>query len=45
MDSLRDFAPKSLQVQERALGSKDYEVLLQQAFPEITAVSAYGGEQ
>jgi len=45
MESIRYFAPKSLQVQERAVTTKDYEVLLQQAFPEITAVSAYGGEQ
>ena len=45
MDSIRYFAPKALQVQERAVTSKDYEVLLQQAFPEISAVSAYGGEQ
>jgi len=45
MESIRYFAPKALQVQERAVTSKDYEVLLQQAFPEISAVSAYGGEQ
>lgn len=45
MESIRYFAPKALQVQERAVTTKDYEVLLQQAFPEITAVSAYGGEQ
>ena len=45
MESIRYFAPKSLQVQERAVTTKDYEVLLQQAFPEISAVSAYGGEQ
>jgi len=45
MESIRYFAPKSLAVQERAVTSKDYEILLQQAFPEITAVSAYGGEE
>jgi len=45
MESIRYFAPKALQVQERAVTTKDYEILLQQAFPEITAVSAYGGEQ
>ena len=45
MESIRYFAPKALQVQERAVTSKDYEVLLQQAFPEISAVSAYGGEE
>jgi len=44
MESIRYFAPKALSVQERAVTTKDYEILLQQAFPEITAVSAYGGE-
>ena len=45
MESIRYFAPKALAVQERAVTTKDYEVLLQQAFPDITAVSAYGGEE
>ena len=45
MESIRYFAPKSLAVQERAVTTKDYEILLQQAFPEIKAVSAYGGEE
>ena len=45
MESIRFFAPKALQIQERAVTTSDYEVLLTQAFPEITAVSAYGGEQ
>ena len=45
MESIRYFAPKALQIQERAVTTSDYEVLLQQAFPEIKAVSAYGGEQ
>ena len=45
MESIRYFAPKSLAVQERAVTTKDYEVLLQQAFPDITAVSAYGCEE
>ena len=45
MESIRYFAPKSLAVQERAVTTKDYEVLLQQAFPEIKSVSAYGGEE
>ena len=44
LESIRYFAPKALQVQERAVTSSDYEILLKQAFPEITAVSAYGGE-
>ena len=45
LESIRYFAPKALQIQERAITTNDYEILLKQAFPEITAVSAYGGEQ
>ena len=45
LESIRYFAPKSLQIQERAVTTKDYEVLLQQNFPEIKAISAYGGEE
>lgn len=45
IESIRYFAPKSLQIQERAITAKDYEILLKQKFPEITAVAAYGGEE
>ena len=45
MESIRYFAPKALQIQERAITTSDYEILLKQAFPEITAVAAYGGEE
>jgi len=45
LDSIRFFAPKSIQIQDRAVTTKDYEILLKQRFPEITAVSAYGGEE
>ena len=45
MESIRYFAPKALQIQERAVTTSDYEILLKQAFPEITAVAAYGGEE
>ena len=45
LESIRYFAPKSLQIQERAVTTKDYEVLLQTQFPEIKAISAYGGEE
>jgi len=44
-ESIRNFAPKALQIQERAITERDYEVLLKQKFPEITSVSAYGGEE
>ena len=45
LENIRYFAPKSLQIQERAITTNDYQVLLQQNFPEIAAVSAYGGEE
>lgn len=45
LESIRYYAPKSLQIQERAVTSKDYEVLLKQRFPEIKAIAAYGGEE
>lgn len=44
MESIRYFAPKALQIQERAVTTRDYEVLLKQKFPNITSVAAYGGE-
>ncbi len=44
IESIRYFAPKSLQIQERAITTSDYEILLKTQFPEIQAVAAYGGE-
>ena len=44
MESIRYFAPKSLQIQERAVTTSDYEILLKSNFPEIQSVAAYGGE-
>lgn len=45
IESIRFFAPKALQIQDRAVTERDYELLLRQRFPEIQAVSAYGGEE
>jgi len=45
IESIRFNAPKALQIQERAVTSSDYENLLKQRFPEILAVSAYGGDE
>lgn len=45
LENIRYFAPKSLQIQERAITTNDYEILLKQNFPEIDSVSAYGGEE
>lgn len=45
LESIRFFAPKALQIQDRAVTERDYEILLKQKFPEIQAVSVYGGEE
>ena len=44
-DSIRTFAPKALQVQERAVTTRDYEILLRNRFPNIEAISVYGGDE
>jgi hypothetical protein len=44
LDSVRYNAPRHFQTQERAISSDDYEQLLKEAFPEINAISVYGGE-
>ena len=45
IESIRTFAPKALQVQERAVTKRDYEVLLRSRFPNIQAISVYGGDE
>jgi len=45
IESIRFGAPKSLQIQERAVTSSDYENLLKQKFPEILSAQAYGGDE
>lgn len=45
IDSIKYFAPKSIQVQERAVTASDYSILLRQRFPEIQSVSVYGGDE
>ena len=45
IDSIRTFAPKALQVQDRAVTKSDYEVLLRNRFPNIQAISVYGGDE
>ena len=44
-ESIRMFAPKALQVQERAVTKRDYEILLRSRFPNIEAISVYGGDE
>lgn len=43
--SIKFNAPRSFQAQERAITESDYEVLLTREFPEIQAISVYGGEK
>lgn len=45
LHSIRRNAPRAFQTQERAVTAKDYKSLLQLAYPEITAVNVYGGEE
>lgn len=45
IEDIKFYAPRSLQVQERAITKSDYEILLKQRFPQIQAVSVYGGDE
>lgn len=44
LDSIKYNAPRAFTTQERAVTSEDYENLLKSYYPEINAVTAYGGE-
>lgn len=44
-ESIKYYAPRHFQVQERAITVSDYEVLLKTQFPEIGAVSVFGGDE
>jgi len=45
LESIRFFAPKSIQIQNRAITEEDYKILLKQAFPELRSIAVYGGEK
>lgn len=45
IDSIRYYAPRSVQIQDRAVTESDYEILLKSRFPEVRAVAVYGGEE
>ena len=45
IESVRYYAPRHFQTQERAITAGDYSILLKQQFPEIGAISVYGGEE
>jgi len=44
LDSIKFYAPKTYQTQNRAVVINDYRTLLMQEFPQIRAVNVYGGE-
>jgi hypothetical protein len=44
-ESIRYYAPRAFQVQERTVTTTDYEIALKQSFPEIDSVSVYGGDE
>jgi len=45
LDSIKYYAPRHFQVQERAITTSDYEIILKTKFPEINTLSVYGGEE
>ena len=45
IDSIKFNAPRYFTSQERAISAEDYENLLKLNFPEISAVSVFGGEE
>lgn len=45
IESVRYYAPRAFQAQERAVTPLDYKILLQTNFPEISAVDVYGGDE
>lgn len=44
-ESIRKNAPRFYQTQERAVTAKDYQTLLQLAYPEISSIYVFGGEE
>lgn len=44
IESIRYYAPRNFQIQERTVTTNDYEITLKMHFPEINSVSVYGGE-
>lgn len=45
INSIKFNAPRAFTTQERAVTTEDFENILKQNFPEINAVSAFGGEE
>lgn len=45
IEEIRQNAPKHFQVQDRAVTSTDYEIIVKENFPNIQTVHAFGGEE
>ena len=45
IESIRYYAPRHFQIQERAVTATDYATLLMMNFPEIIAAESFGGEE
>ena len=45
LNSIKYYAPRHFQIQERAITPSDYEIILKTKFPEINTISVYGGEE
>jgi hypothetical protein len=45
LSSIKYYAPRHFQIQERAITPSDYEIILKTQFPEINTISVYGGEE
>lgn len=44
LESIRYYAPRHFRIQERAVSDSDFAIALKGQFPEISAVSTFGGE-
>jgi hypothetical protein len=45
INDIKFYAPRSIQIQERAVTERDYEILLKQRFNEIKDISVFGGDE
>jgi hypothetical protein len=45
LESIRFNAPKTFQIQDRAVTPNDYKIIVQSEFPEVQSIAVYGGEE
>ena len=43
--SIRSYAPRSYQAQDRAVTSEDYKSILKRDYPDVESISVWGGEE